>query len=89
VKTNQEYFPDFGYEPPRRTKNECPNPAFKNHHLHRIGVFKTVHSGDVDDGLLGWFTELRCVNCGRSFGSGGFYPDEMTGVSINGKSKKH
>ena len=84
MKTNQKYFPCFGYEPPRRTKNNCPNPAFKDHHLHRVGVFKTAHSSEVDDGLSGWFTELKCVTCGKGFGSGGFYPDEMAEVNNNG-----
>jgi hypothetical protein len=71
---NQKFFPDFGYEAPRKTRRECPNPAFLNHNLHRIGIFKKYHSSDVDDGLPGWITKLMCVNCGKEFKGGYFHP---------------
>lgn len=64
MDSNQKFFPDMGYTSPRKIKGvkECSNPAFADHRLHRIGVFKEFYYAD---GLQGWSCILKCVNCGR------------------------
>lgn len=74
METNQKYTPDFGYIPPVRTRNECPNPAFTSRKLHRCGYFKQRYDSD---GLPGWSCIAKCVNCGRDFPKlGVFVPDK-------------
>lgn len=64
MDSNQKFFPDLGYVPPRTIKGvkECSNPAFANHRLHRMGVFKESFDSD---GSPGWTCAIKCVNCGR------------------------
>jgi len=67
---DQKYIPDFGYSSPQKTPELCSLPAFMDKRLHRVGWFKDRFDSD---GLPGWVAVLKCVNCGREFGTA-FYP---------------
>jgi len=70
-ETKQVLIPDRGYSAPIGTKAECKNPAFADHHLHRVGVFY----GDFDaNGLPGHHLIFKCVNCGRVLPKSMFLP---------------
>ena len=75
----EKFHPDFGYIAPKK-KGKCHNPAFMDHSLHRCGIFKKFYSSE---GLPGWFTTIKCVNCGRRFGDGMFYPGKREGISLD------
>jgi hypothetical protein len=60
---NQKYFPNLGYDAPKKTRKPCPLPAFADPNLHRVGMF--LISEIIDNGLPGWNAEQRCVNCGK------------------------
>lgn len=40
MNTNQKYYPEFGYDVPRSTKEKCDNPAFAEPTRHRIGILQ-------------------------------------------------
>ncbi len=69
ISKEQKFFPDFGYSAPIRTEEKCKNPAMKDHHLHRIGLFQ-VYQGSIIK---------KCVNCGRKFETfvGGGFKNEV------------
>ena len=71
MESNQRYYPQFGYDAPRKTKGECTNPAFADRNLHRIGVFADNY---LDDGLTGYSCIYKCVNCGKVFRKKTFKP---------------
>ena len=77
---HDDFKPDFGFNPPHRTKTKCANPAFADHYLHRIAVMKEVHvgaKGDFDEGgSPGWISKLVCTGCGKEFRGGYFHPDK-------------
>jgi len=73
------YKPDFGYTSPRKIKGvkECLNPAFKDHRLHRIGLFKAEYS-DGSNGMKGWSVYMKCTMCGENVKQNTvFYPDNQ------------
>ena len=65
MEKDQKYTPDYGYTAPKRTRQECSNPAFMDHNLHRVGYFKKPRY--YSDGLAGYVAVAKCVNCGRVF----------------------
>lgn len=64
IKKNQRFVPNFGYTAPKKHK-KCPNPAFGDHRLHRVGIFAERYEFD---GLPGYSCQKKCVNCGEEFG---------------------
>jgi hypothetical protein len=75
MNKNQKYFPDYGYTSPKRTRQVCSNPAFLNHHLHRVGYFKKPRY--YSDGLPGYVAIAKCVNCGRVFEEDIIFVDDI------------
>lgn len=76
MEKNQKYFPDYGYSSPKRTRQECINPAFKDHNLHRIGYFKIQKHYNIY-GLPGYVAVAKCVNCGRVFNNDTLFHKEL------------
>jgi len=79
MEKGQIYTPDFGYSSPRRTPENCRKPAFIDKRFHRVGWFKDRYD---EDGLPGWIAVLKCVNCGREFGTA-FYPSNKDHLTIS------
>lgn len=46
MKTNQKFYPEFGYTTPIETQEECSNPAFADKYLHRVGRFDLGEPND-------------------------------------------
>jgi len=85
-ETQNNFKADFGFLSPHRTKSECSNPVFADHHLHRIAIMKKEHMGSKGDrdenGLKGWVSKFVCTGCGKSFkinhSTGFFHTDKPT-----------